>query len=193
MNYVFQRLLAILILLAALPLIAAIAIANLLFNGWPVLYNGIRLGLNRKPFHCLKFRTMKTEADPFVDPGTIAEIEIYGKVRNDFRITRIGYILRRFSLDELPQLWNVIRGDMALVGPRPIVDSEDKIYGKYSDKLHSILPGMTGLWQVSGRNLTTYNRRIAINLYYVRHRSWKLDLWILYKTIWAVLGGRGAF
>ena len=82
---------------------------------------------------------------------------------------------------------------MALVGPRPIVDSEDKIYGKYSDKLHSVLPGMTGLWQVSGRNLTTYNRRIAINLYYVRHRSWKLDLWILYKTIWAVLGGRGAF
>ena len=101
--------------------------------------------------------------------------------------------MRRFSLDELPQLWNVLKGDMALIGPRPIISKEDQIYGHYSDKLHSIRPGLTGLWQVSGRCLTTYRRRIAINMYYVRHRSWILDLWILWRTIGAVIGGKGAF
>ncbi len=117
----------------------------------------------------------------------------YGKIENDPRITGTGKLLRRLSLDELPQIINLITGDMVLVGPRPICRREDAIYGKYSGLLHSVKPGITGLWQVSGRNTTTYHRRIAINIYYVKHKSWKLDLWILYKTVWAVIGGRGAY
>jgi len=125
-----------------------------------------------------------------------AEKEMWLKQRklvHDPRNSIWGMFLRHFSLDELPQLFNVIRGDMVLVGPRPIVDEEDSLYGKYSYALHTIKPGMTGLWQVSGRNDLSYHRRIAINLYYVRHHSWKLDLWILYRTIGAVISGRGAY
>ena len=115
------------------------------------------------------------------------------KLENDPRLLKVGRLMRRLSLDELPQLWNVVVGDMALIGPRPIVEEENKRYGKYSHLLHTVKPGLTGLWQVSGRNLLTYHRRIAINLFYVKNRSWKLDLWILYKTFAAVLGGRGAY
>lgn len=115
------------------------------------------------------------------------------KQSDDSRITPWGHFLRRFSLDEMPQLWNVIKGDMALAGPRPISAEEDFLYGEYSTILHSVKPGITGLWQISGRNLTTYHRRIAINRYYVSHRSWQLDLWILWKTIGAVISGRGAY
>lgn len=121
------------------------------------------------------------------------EWKTFRKLRRDPRITPVGKWLRRFSLDELPQLWNVQNGTMSLIGPRPIVRAEEKLYGKYSILIHSVKPGITGLWQVSGRNLTTYRRRVAIDLYYAKHKSWKLDLWILYKTVWAVIGGRGAF
>ena len=126
-------------------------------------------------------------------PEQQEEWQSFGKLKVDPRVTRFGHFLRRFSLDELPQLWNVVRGEMALVGPRPIVDFEDVIYGRFSGRIHSVKPGITGLWQVSGRNQLTYRRRIAINLYYVRHRSPKLDLWILLRTFDAVFGGRGAF
>ena len=97
------------------------------------------------------------------------------KIIRDPRLTRIGKLLRRFSMDELPQFWNILNGTMSLVGPRPITREEEKKYGKYSNLIHSVKPGLTGLWQVSGRNLTTYHRRIAINIYYVKHKSWKLD------------------
>ena len=115
------------------------------------------------------------------------------KIIRDPRLTRIGKILRRFSMDELPQFWNILNGTMSLVGPRPITREEEKKYGKYSNLIHTVKPGLTGLWQVSGRNLTTYHRRIAINIYYVKHKNWKLDLWIIYKTFRTVFGGKGAF
>lgn len=192
MNYNIQRIIAGLALIAALPLMLLICIIIILLYGFPVLYKDFRLGQNKSLFECIKFRTMNNNV-LLLDKRNRLELEIYGKIREDIRITKFGWILRRFSLDELPQLWNVVIGDMALIGPRPIVPKEDKIYGKYSEKLHSVRPGLTGLWQVSGRCLTTYHRRIAINMYYVRHRSWKLDLWILWKTFGAVIGGKGAF
>ena len=115
------------------------------------------------------------------------------KLYKDPRCCVWGNFLRRFSLDELPQLVNVIRGDMALVGPRPIIQEEVHHYGDRAELLFSVKPGMTGLWQVSGRNLTTYRRRVAMDAYYAKHKCASLDAWILYRTIWAVLGGRGAF
>lgn len=194
MNYNIQRVIAAWALFIASPVLVLTIIVIRILYGSPVFYTDSRLGKNRIPFLCIKFRTMccsnhirsLTEQETF-------ELKNYGKIRKDCRVTKFGYFLRRFSLDELPQLWNVVKGDMALIGPRPIVSKEDRIYGRYGDRLHSILPGLTGLWQVSGRCLTTYHRRIAINLYYVRHRSWRLNLWILWRTIGAVIGGKGAF
>ena len=177
-----QWILALFFLILLAPLMLVIALLLPCFSGFPVFYRSRRLGRGKRLFTIAKFRSMQ--------PGTEAFVE---KCPDDPRITPFGRILRRFSLDELPQLWNVVCGDMVLVGPRPIVDEEDVLYGKYSAVIHSVKPGITGLWQVSGRNLTTFRRRIAINIYYVRHRSWRLDLWILYKTVWAVIGGRGAF
>lgn len=173
---------AFLLLAVLAPLILGIALLLPVFSGFPVFFRGRRLGWKKRPFMIAKFRSM-----------IVATERIREKSRDDPRITGFGRILRRFSLDELPQLWNVIHGDMLLVGPRPIAEEEDRLYGKYSAEIHSVKPGITGLWQVSGRNLTTFRRRKAINVYYVRHKSWKLDLWILYKTILAVVDGRGAF
>jgi lipopolysaccharide/colanic/teichoic acid biosynthesis glycosyltransferase len=108
-------------------------------------------------------------------------------------VTRLGSLLRKLSLDELPQLWNVIIGDMSLVGPRPIVDAEIEKYGKCFDLYIKVRPGLTGLWQVSGRNDTTYERRVALDEYYIRNRSLKLDLQILWKTVFVVLREEGAY
>lgn len=182
MNDRVQFLFALLLLVVLAPLILGIAFFLPVFSGFPIFYREQRLGRRKKRFMIAKFRSMVVTTE-----------KIREKSRADPRITGFGRILRRFSLDELPQLWNVIHGDMLLVGPRPIVDEEDPLYGKYSAEIHSVKPGISGLWQVSGRNLTTFRRRKAINVYYVRHKSWKLDLWILYKTILAVVDGRGAF
>ena len=182
MNDRVQFLFALLLLVVLAPLILGIAFFLPVFSGFPIFYREQRLGRRKKRFMIAKFRSMVVTTE-----------KIREKSRADPRITGFGRILRRFSLDELPQLWNVIHGDMLLVGPRPIVDEEDPLYGKYSAEIHSVKPGISGLWQVSGRNLTTFRRRKAINVYYVRHKSWKLDLWILYKTILAVADGRGAF
>ncbi len=173
------------LLILVLPFCLGIALLCVIWDGFPVLYREKRCGLHKKEFTIWKFRTMYTK-----QPDTGMRCH---KTPKDPRINRLGYILRRFSIDELPQLFNVAKGEMALVGPRPIIKEETLLYGKYSRLLHSVKPGMTGLWQVSGRNLTTYHRRIAINRYYVKHRSWKLDLWILWNTIGPVISGRGAF
>ena len=182
MSHRLQVVLALFLLILSAPLMLAIALLLPCFSGFPIFYRGKRLGRRKKEFMITKFRSMT--------PGTEALTE---KRPDDPRITPFGRILRRFSLDVLPQLWYVVRGDMVLVGPRPIMEEEDSLYGRYSAAIHSVKPGITGLWQVSGRNLTSFRRRIAINIYYVRHRSWQLDAWILYKTVWAVIGGRGAF
>ncbi len=150
-------------------------------------------------FKLFKFSTMGNwTPEEFAEylqshPAQYKEWRSCGKLKNDPRITKIGYFMRRSSLDELPQIINILCGEMSLIGPRPIMKFENKIYGRYSSVIHSVKPGLTGLWQVSGRNLISYHRRIAINLYYIKHRSLKLDLWILYKTIGAVFSGKGAF
>lgn len=192
---VFEKTVCVLLLLLTFPLMALIWIVIRLTSSGPGLYRSIRLGKGRRPIRILKFRTM----DARVALEVMTQILESGewrwnrKLKHDPRLTWAGRILRRFSLDELPQFWNVLIGDMSLVGPRPITREENRRYGRYSALIHSVKPGITGLWQVSGRNLTTYHRRIAINIYYVKHRSWKLDLWILSKTFRAVISGRGAF
>lgn len=174
---------------------AIIAILLLINNKGHIFFLDRRLGIYEHPIKVFKFRTMNT----FVSDDILQAIKNSEewrekrKIHNDPRITKIGKFLRRFSLDELPQLFNVICGTMSIVGPRPISCEENKLYGKYAKLIHSVKPGITGLWQVSGRNLLTYRRRIAINVYYVKHRSLKLDLWILYKTIGAVILGKGAW
>jgi lipopolysaccharide/colanic/teichoic acid biosynthesis glycosyltransferase len=115
------------------------------------------------------------------------------KLRNDPRITRVGRFLRKTSLDEFPQLWNVLLGEMSLVGPRPIVEDEVKRYGSLFALYTKVRPGLTGLWQVSGRNDTTYAERVAMDAYYVRNWSPWLDLYILARTVWVVLFGKGAY
>ena len=193
MNYTLQRILAAILLVLLSPLLLLIVLLYVLFYGGRCLYKVTRLGLDEKPFVLYKFRTMK-EVATVMSEAEQQEWETFGKLRHDTRLLPgIGHFLRRFSLDELPQLWNVVRGEMALIGPRPIIYAERVMYGNYSKLIHSVKPGLTGLWQVSGRNLLTYQRRVTINVYYVRHRSLQLDLWILYRTIWAVIGGRGAY
>ena len=115
------------------------------------------------------------------------------KLKNDPRITRIGKWLRKFSLDELPQLWNILCGEMSLIGPRPIVEEETRHYVDIYDLYRQVPPGISGLWQVSGRNDTTYAERVALDAYYVRNWSLWLDLVILAKTVWVVLSGKGAY
>ena len=194
MNDMVQRIIALFLLLAALPLFAALFLLSLICSGRPVFYGSRRLGQGRKLFVLYKFRTMEEAfSPPSLAPEQQTEWHLYAKLRSDGRVTRWGRWLRRTSLDELPQLWNVVRGEMDLVGPRPIVPEEEVLCGRYSHFIHSVKPGITGLWQVSGRNLLTYRRRNAINVCYVRRRSWKLDLLILFRTFGAVIGGRGAY
>ena len=190
-----QKIFAVFILLAFSWLFLLLAILIRLTSIGPALYCSIRLGHNRKPILIWKFRTMHAEIAMEVLAAILEsrEWQQNQKIMRDPRLTRIGKILRRFSMDELPQFWNILNGTMSLVGPRPITREEEKKYGKYSNLIHTVKPGITGLWQVSGRNLTTYHRRIAINIYYVKHKNWKLDLWIIYKTFRAVFGGKGAF
>ncbi|SRR5579883_206010 len=183
--------LAVLIVFAPvyLLLIALIAISS---RG-PVFYVQKRVGKNYKPFGCIKFRTMVRNADEVLlemmetSPGLRQEFQSNFKLQRDPRITWIGRFLRITSLDEFPQFLNVLKGDMSVVGPRPVVTEELERYGTYADRVFSIRPGITGLWQVSGRNDIPYPRRVQIDVYYVNFRSFLMDLWIVFKTIGVVL------
>lgn len=176
------------------PLVAVMALSK-----GPIIYAHRRIGQGGKVFRCFKFRTMVPDADRVLhdilerSPELKAEWLRDHKLRDDPRVTRIGRFLRRTSLDELPQLWNVLRGEMSMVGPRPIVKEELLRYGRSGSVYLSVRPGITGLWQVSGRNNTDYRRRVAIDVYYVRNQSVLLDLYILLKTVRVVLGRDGAY
>ena len=167
----------------------------------PILFCHKRIGKNNKPFNCLKFRTMHPEADSILDnllENNLAlkkEFEKTQKIKNDPRITVIGKILRKTSLDELPQFINVLRMEMSIVGPRPIVESEIIKYGSSISKVHSIKPGITGLWQVSGRNNLSYQRRVLLDSIYVNNISFLMDLRIIIRTFGVLLFplDRGAY
>ena len=181
------------------PLLLAIAVLIKLNSPGPAFFGHRRVGAQDQHFRCWKFRTMHLNAERLLDnhlqnnPILRAEWEQNQKLRDDPRVTRVGRFLRKTSLDELPQLWNVLRGEMSLTGPRPIVDAEISKYEKDYELYKRIRPGMTGFWQVSGRNDTSYEERVAMDSYYVRNWSVWLDFIILARTAKMVLLGRGAY
>lgn len=186
-------------LIIALPLMLAIAAAIRLDSPGPVLFRHRRIGQGGQGFACLKFRTMVIDADAQLaalferDPAARAEWLRCHKLRCDPRVTRVGRWLRRTSLDELPQLLNVLGGSMSLVGPRPIVESEIARYGRHFVRYCALRPGITGLWQVSRGSGTSYRRRVACDIAYTRSRSLWLYLQIMARTVPTVLTGRGAW
>jgi Undecaprenyl-phosphate galactose phosphotransferase WbaP len=185
--------------IVALPIVAAACLAIRLTSPGPLFYGQRRIGRNDQPFTAWKFRTMVSNAAEVLDlhlakdPDLRAEWNRDHKLKSDPRVTAVGRLLRKTSLDELPQIWNVLRGEMSLVGPRPIVTAEIAKYGKRFDLYCKVPPGITGLWQVSGRNNTTYEARTEFDEYYVRNWSVCLDLYILFKTVKTVLNTEGAY
>lgn len=181
--------------LLSLPLTVLIAVAIWLDSPGPIFYSQPRIGKNGKPFRCYKFRSMVQDAEE--RRSDLSELnEASGplfKVRNDPRCTSVGRLIRRFSLDELPQLYNVLRGEMSLVGPRPNLPEEVAQYEEWHKKRLSVSPGITGLWQVSGRSDLTFDEMVLLDLYYVENWSLTMDLGILLRSIPAVLRGRGAY
>jgi exopolysaccharide production protein ExoY len=181
------------------PLILLIGVAIALQRDGPVLFVQERVGHRGKPFACYKFRSMVPNAEARLaailasSPALRAEWAEYRKLKRDPRNTLFGEFLRSTSLDELPQLYNILKGDMSLVGPRPILSSELALYGRWLSCYTSVRPGLTGLWQVSGRNLVSYRRRVAMDRFYARAFSIKLYVRILFATIPAVVFRRGSY
>jgi exopolysaccharide biosynthesis polyprenyl glycosylphosphotransferase len=191
----FDLVVSILALLALSPVLAAIALAIKLTTPGPVLFRQQRVGLRRQPFIVLKFRTMVTGAELMLS-DLASRNEADGplfKVREDPRVTRIGRWLRRYSLDELPQLWNVLRGEMSLVGPRPPLPCEVEAYEEWQLDRLEVRPGITGLWQVSGRSNLSFDEYVRLDLFYVENWSLSYDLFILAKTIPMLLSAQGAY
>jgi Undecaprenyl-phosphate galactose phosphotransferase WbaP len=189
---------ALVIGLIALPVMLLIAVASKLTSPGPVLFGHRRIGQGGREFRVWKFRSMVINGDAVLkdylecDPKARDEWERTQKLSNDPRVTQLGRILRKTSLDELPQLWNVLVGDMSLIGPRPIIRSECHHYGKHIELYKSVPPGLSGLWQVSGRSDTSYEERVQLDASYVLNWSVWLDLCILVRTIPSMLSGHGA-
>lgn len=188
--------LSLLVLLS--PVLLTIAALVRLSDGGPAFYGHKRVGRQARPFRCWKFRTMRTNGDEILAAHLAANPEAERewldtqKLTDDPRVTRIGAFLRKSSLDELPQLWNVLLGEMSLIGPRPIVRSELDKYGKDRRFYLLVRPGISGLWQVSGRSNTTYERRVELDRLYLENWSYAQELAILVKTPLAVLKSEGA-
>lgn len=198
-----KRLVDILLSLALLPiLLPFLLIISLLIkinSKGPIIYKSNRVGRFGENFYCLKFRTMFTDAENTLkrildeDPQLRSEWERDQKLKNDPRVTKIGKILRKLSLDELPQMFNVLKGEMSLVGPRPIVAAEIGKYGKSFQYYQSVRPGITGLWQTSGRNDVSYDERVAFDKLYSLENNLLMDIKILFKTVPVALSKRGAY
>jgi exopolysaccharide biosynthesis polyprenyl glycosylphosphotransferase len=195
LKFILDYLLAVLSLLVLSPVFLLIAFCIKISSPGPVLHRRLVMGLNGKQFYALKFRTMVINGDEILDqhPELKRELDTNYKLKNDPRVTRIGAFLRRYSLDELPQLFNVLSRDMSLVGPRMISPEEASMYKQFVMNLLTVLPGITGLWQVSGRSDISYEDRVRLDMYYVRNWSIWLDLQLLFQTIPAVLKARGAY
>ncbi len=191
----FDLVVAALLVLFLSPVLALIALAIKLTSRGPLIYRSVRPGIGGRPFACLKFRTMLEDAE-----GRQAELEVLNehrgaifKIRRDPRVTPVGRFLRRWSLDELPQLFNVLRGDMSLIGPRPLPQRDYERLEDWHRKRYLVLPGMTGLWQVSGRSELDFDELVRLDFLYLERWSVFLDLSILLKTVPAVLRSRGAW
>jgi exopolysaccharide biosynthesis polyprenyl glycosylphosphotransferase len=184
-----------LLMIVAVPLALVLGIAIKLDSPGPVFYTQVRVGKGGKRFRMYKFRSMSIDAERQLDeirPLNEAAGPIF-KIKEDPRVTRIGNLLRKTSLDELPQLWNVLSGDMSLVGPRPPLPSEVEAYESWHHRRLTVNQGMTGLWQVSGRSLLTFEEMVNLDIYYIENWSIWLDLLILLKTMPIVILARGAF
>lgn len=182
-----------------LPVLGLLMLAVRLDSPGPACFRQQRYGRDGQVFTLWKLRSMVGDADEALPEllaaceNRSAEWDTHAKLRRDPRLTRLGAWLRRSSLDELPQLFNVLRGDMSLVGPRPIQLEERERYGRGFSTYGKVRPGLTGLWQVSGRNELAYGQRIALDRQYVRSRSWRMELGIMRRTLRAVWSGRGAY
>jgi lipopolysaccharide/colanic/teichoic acid biosynthesis glycosyltransferase len=197
-NLLLNQVLALLLLVLLSPVMGLVAFLIWRRDGAPIFFGHYRVGHDGRMFRCMKFRTMLRDSEPVLaallasNPQARAEWERDQKLSNDPRITPVGNFLRRTSLDELPQLINVLRGEMSLVGPRPITVGELTRYGPARWHYLSVRPGITGLWQVSGRNTLSYAQRVAFDKQYVEKRTAWLDLRILMKTVHVVLAREGA-
>lgn len=189
-------------LVLLIPVVLVIVAAIRIESGGPVLFRQRRLGRGMSPFTLNKFRTMHADCDQALHRTYVqALIRDYDnapthrdglyKLSGDERVTRVGAFLRRWSLDELPQIWNVLRGEMSLTGPRPVIAYEAEAYPDWYRERFAVKPGMTGLWQVSGRNERTYDEMVRLDIDYVRRQSVLLDLTILVRTLWVVLRRKG--
>ena len=177
------------------PFFIIISIAIKATSKGPVIFVHKRVGKNGKKIGIYKFRSMVMNAEELIEKFTPEQKEEFKKnfkLENDPRITKVGKFLRKTSLDELPQLFNILKGDLSIVGPRPIMEVETKIYGKYKDMLLSVKPGLTGFWAANGRSDTSYKRRRAMEIYYVKNRSLLFDIKIIFKTVISVFKGEGA-
>ena len=198
---IFDLFFALIILVVGSPIFIIIALLVKLSSRGPIFFLQKRIGKNKKSFNCIKFRTMHPEAEDILENLIInnealrKEFEETHKLKNDPRITNIGKFLRKTSLDEIPQFLNVIKMEMSIVGPRPIVKKEILKYGKSYKKVISIKPGITGLWQVSGRNNLSYKRRVTLDCLYVDNMSPIIDLRIIIRTFGVIFfpNDRGAY
>ena len=197
----FDLFFALIFLIVGSPIFFIIALLIKLSSRGPIFFSQERIGKNKKPFNCIKFRTMHPEADDILENLMInnevlrKEFEETHKLKNDPRITNIGKFLRKTSLDEIPQFLNVIKMEMSIVGPRPIVKKEILKYGKSYKRVISIKPGITGLWQVSGRNNLSYKRRVILDCLYVDNMNPIIDLRIIIRTFGVIFfpNDRGAY
>ncbi|PYE88797.1 sugar transferase [Phyllobacterium leguminum] len=181
------------------PLFLLVALLVKFSSGGSVFYGHRRIGRDGNPFYCLKFRTMVQDGDAVLaahfaaNPEARVEWQATRKLQKDPRVTNVGAVLRKLSLDELPQLANVLRGEMSLVGPRPVVKDEIELYGPAAVYYFKSRPGLTGVWQISGRNDVSYDDRIAFDRHYVENWSFQKDIMIILKTIPAVCASRGSY
>lgn len=194
----FDLVLASLFVLAFSWVYLLVCLGVCLSSGAPCFYTQARYGRDGKIFRIYKFRSMHQDADQMLHrhlqatPAAHAEWQIFQKLRDDPRVTRFGAFIRKYSLDELPQIWNVLRGDMSLVGPRPCMSGQEPLYEGYWGHYCAVRPGITGLWQVSGRNRVSYRRRAAMDAAYVEALSLRTDLLIILKTVLVITSADGS-
>jgi len=191
---VFDVLGALFGLIVLSPLLLVIGVGVVLTDGFPILYRQKRIGFGMKPFYIYKFRSMHIDADEILkrDRNLLKRFEVKFKLDDDPRITKFGAFLRKSSLDELPQFYNVLRGEMSLVGPRPVVEKEIELYGSDAWVFCAALPGCTGLWQCSGRSTLSYEQRVQLDVQYVKSACLSADLSIILKTFLSLLKRNGA-